>query len=310
MGSFYLTCSISHMTLNHQKTSIQLLVPKYNTKQYSSLSFKEHMNIICSNEGAQAFFSPFGFPIHGVYDDYGRIHNIKRDKNVEQLEEFFGIGIDDIIAGIGRSKEGETLGLQNEEIYLSLGMTFFRTEVLQFLESGWEKTNLVNPQKYSGGEYLKDFLDKVKAVPDRTLIEDIIKKKQEGIKLTEEEQDFFVDSFGTDFIWEKCYIKCSRQSNFLKKLPIDFVAQQDDIVKQWKWLSKLSWGLDRLLLPSVYGGQEVNFVDTYELNEFVNDLLIEDIKYYSQDWGDEADKRADRILKTHNRNKALNQLGI
>ena len=310
MGSFYLTCSISHMTLNHQKTSVQLLVPKYNTKQYSSLSFKEHMNIICSNEGAQAFFSPFGFPIHGVYDDYGRIHNIKRDKNVEQLEEFFGIGIDDIIAGIGRSKEGETLGLQNEEIYLSLGMTFFRTEVLQFLESGWEKTNLVNPQKYSGGEYLKDFLDKVKAVPDRTLIEDIIKKKQEGIKLTEEEQDFFVDSFGTDFIWEKCYIKCSRQSNFLKKLPIDFVAQQDDIVKQWKWLSKLSWGLDRLLLPSVYGGQEVNFVDTYELNEFVNDLLIEDIKYYSQDWGDEADKRADRILKTHNRNKALNQLGI
>ena len=310
MGSFYLTCSISNMTLNHQKTSIQLLVPKYNTKQYSSLSFEEHMNIICSNDGAQAFFSPFGFPIHGVYDDYGRIHNIKRDKNVEQLEEFFGIGIDDIIAGIGRSKEGETLGLQNEEIYLSLGMTFFRTEVLQFLEKGWEKINLVNPQKYSSEEYLKGFLDKVKAVPDRTLIEDIIKKKQDGVKLTEEEQDFFVDSFGTDFIWEKCYIKCSRQSNFLKKLSIDFVAQQDDIVKHWKWLSKLSWGLDRLLLPSVYGGQEVNFVDTYELNEFVNDLLIEDIKYYSQDWGDEADKRADRILKTHNRNKALNQLGI
>ena len=25
---------------------------------------------------------------------------------------------------------------------------------------------------------------------------------------------------------------------------------------------------------------------------------------------DEADKRADRILKTHNRNKALNKLGI
>ena len=310
MGSFYLTCSISHMTLNHQKTSIQLLVPKYNSKQYSSLSFEEHTNIICSNDGAQAFFSPFGFPIHGDYDDYGRIHNIKRDKNVEQLEEFFGISIGDIIAGIGRSKEGETLGLQNEEIYLSLGMTFFRTEVLEFLERGWEKINLVNPPKYSGGEYLKDFLDKAKAVPNPDLILDLIKKRQTGIELTEEERNIYFDSLNTYSTWDKCYIKCSNQHNFLKLLPIDFVAQQDDIVKQWKWMSKLSWGLDRLLLPSVYGGQEVNFVDTYELNEFVNDLLIEDIKCYSQDWGDEADKRADRILKTHNRNKALNQLGI
>jgi hypothetical protein len=30
----------------------------------------------------------------------------------------------------------------------------------------------------------------------------------------------------------------------------------------------------------------------------------------TEDWGDEADKRYERILKTHNRNKALNQLGI
>ena len=310
MGSFYLTCSVSHMTLNHQKTSIQLLVPKYNTNQYSSLSFEEHMNIICSNDGAQAFFSPFGFPIHGDYDDYGRIHNIKRDKNVEQLEEFFGIGIDDIIAGIGRSKEGETLGLQNEEIYLSLGMTFFRTEVLEFIQRGGEKINLVNPKKYSTEEYLKNFLDGVRSMPNTELIKEIIEKKTTGQTLTEDEQEIFFDSFNTYSKWEKCYIKCSRESNFLKIFPIDFVAQQDEIVKQWKWLSKLSWGLDRLLLPSVYGGQRENFVDTYELNEFVNDLLIEDIKYYSQDWGDEADKRADRILKTHNRNKALNKLGI
>lgn len=310
MGSFYLTCSISHMTLNHQKTSVQLLVPKYKTKQYSSLNFEEHMNIICSNDGAQAFFSPFGFPIHGAYDDYGHIHNIARDKNVEQLEEFFGVPIEDIIRNISRVKEGEVKGLKNEEIYLSLGMTYFRTEVLEFIQRGWEKTNLTKPEKYSGEEWLKDFLDKAKAVPNPDLILDIIKKRQTGIELTEEERDIYFDSFSTYSTWEKCYIKCDRQHNFLKLLPIDFVAQQDEIVKQWKWLSRLSWGLDRVLLPSVYGGQQDNFIDTYELNEFVNDLLIEDIKYYSEDWGEDADERADRILKTHNRNKALNQLGI
>lgn len=310
MGSFYLTCSISHMTLNRQKTSVQLLVPKYKTKQYSSLNFEEHMNIICSNDGAQAFFSPFGFPIHGVYDDYGHIDEIKRDKNVEQLEEFFGITIEDIIANISRVKEGEIKDLKNEEIYLSLGMTYFRTEVLEFIQRGWEKTDLVNPKKYSNGEYLKTFLDKVRAIPDQNLVADIVKKNEAGIELTKDEIDIYMDSIRSYSTWENCYIKCNSQYNFLKLLPIDFVAQQDEIVKQWKWLSKLSWGLDRVLIPSVYGGQEDNFIETYELNEFVNDLLIEDIKYYSDEWGEDADERSARILKTHNRNKTLRELGI
>ena len=52
------------MTLIRQKTSIQLLVPGYST------DYKEHMGMIVSNDGAQCFFSPFGFTIHGTYDDY------------------------------------------------------------------------------------------------------------------------------------------------------------------------------------------------------------------------------------------------
>ena len=310
MGSFYLTCSISNMTLNHQKTSVQLLVPKYNTSQYSSLSFEEHMNIICSNDAAQAFFSPFGFPIHGEYEDCGQIDEIKRDKNVEQLEEFFGISIEDIIAGISRTKKGEIENLKNEDIYLSLGMTFFRTEVLEFLQSGWIAVNLVNPKKYYAEEYLKKFLDDVKKIPDKALIEQIMAKKIARETLTDDETDIFFETFNTS-IWERCYIKCSRESNFLKILPIDFVEQQDDIVKQWFWVEKIGWGLNRILIPSSYGSQDVNFIETYKLNEFVNDLLIEDIKYYydgSSD--DDVEDNANRIITTHNRNKAFNKLGI
>ena len=308
MGSFYLTCSVSHMTLNHQKTSVQLLVPKYNTKQYSSLSFEEHTNIICSNDGAQAFFSPFGFPIRGRYDDYGHLHDIRRDTNVEQLEEFFGIPIEDIINNIGRVREDDLKDMKNREMYISLGMTFFRTEVLEFLERGWENTNLTNPDKYSSEEYLKSFLDKVKNTPSDALRADLILKRSKGIQLTEDELDIIFSNPYT--VYERCYIKCSRESNFLKIMPIDFVAQQDDIVRQWKWLSRLGYSLDRILIPSVYGGQETNFTETYELNDFVNDLLIEDIKDHCDDWGEDADERAERIIKTHNRNKALNQLGI
>jgi hypothetical protein len=296
------------MTLNHQKTSVQLLVPKYNTKQYSSLSFEEHTNIICSNDGAQAFFSPFGFPIRGRYDDYGHLHDIRRDTNVEQLEEFFGIPIEDIINNIGRVREDDLKDMKNREMYISLGMTFFRTEVLEFLERGWENTNLTNPDKYSSEEYLKSFLDKVKNTPSDALRAELLLKRSKGIQLTENELDIIFSSPYTAY--ERCYIKCNSESNFLKIMPIDFVAQQDDIVKQWTWLTRLSYKLDRVLMPSVYGGQETNFTETYELNDFVNDLLIEDIKDHCDDWGEDADERAERIIKTHNRNKALNQLGI
>jgi hypothetical protein len=296
------------MTLNHQKTSVQLLVPKYNTKQYSSLNFEEHMNIICSNDGSQTFFSPFGFPIQGRYDDYGHLCDIRRDTHVEQLEEFFGIPIEDIINNIGRVREDDLKDMKNREMYLSLGMTFFRTEVLEFLERGWENTNLINPEKWSSEEYLKSFLDKVKNTPSDALRADLLVKRSKGVELTEDELDIIFSSPYTAY--ERCYIKCSRESNFLKIMPIDFVAQQDDIVKQWTWLSKLSYSLNRVLIPSVYGGQQTNFIDTYELNDFVNDLLIEDIKDYSNDWVEDADERSERIIKTHNRNKALNQLGI
>jgi hypothetical protein len=151
-------------------------------------------------------------------------------------------------------------------------------------------------------------LDKVKKEPSDALRADLILKRSKGIQLTEDELDIIFSNPYTTY--ERCYIKCNRESNFLKIFPIDFVAQQDDIVKQWTWLTRLSYKLDRILIPSVYGGQETNFTETYELNDFVNDLLIEDIKDHCDDWGEDADERAERIIKTHNRNKALNQLGI
>ena len=99
MGSFYSTCSASGMTLTSQKTSILLLAPGYST------DFKEHLGMIVSNDGCQAFFSPFGFPIHGEYDDYGYISDIKRDKNVELLESYFGIDIELILNNIGDGRD-------------------------------------------------------------------------------------------------------------------------------------------------------------------------------------------------------------
>jgi len=308
MGSFFMTCSISHMTLNNQKTSIQLLVSGYST------DYSEHMSGICSNEGAQALFSPFGFPIHGRYDDYGHLRDIQRDKNVELLEEFFGITINQIIenVGDGRSVPKET---KNEELFRKLGMTYIRTEVLEFMERGYSDVNLINPRSYSGENYLKEFIDNVKSGLSPERIEELKDKIIKRTATEKEKEEYFSKSSDYE-IYSKSYIKSS--TNFFRLLPIDYDTQLDDIKKQWSWIRRLGYDMNRILVPSDYGSQSENFSEIYELNEFVNDLLIEDIKDTYSEIEDELDEfinknKADsirRILKTHNRNKALNQLGI
>lgn len=102
MGSFYATCSITDVSLtSNDKTYMQLILPTWVSNPHSI----DGADIGCgekglrvSNQGAMAEFVPFGFPIEGEYYDYGDIHNIVRDKNVEMLEEFFGISIEDIFA--------------------------------------------------------------------------------------------------------------------------------------------------------------------------------------------------------------------
>ena len=308
MGSFFMTCSISHMTLNNQKTSIQLLVPGYST------DYSEHMSGICSNEGAQAFFSPFGFPIHGRYDDYGHLKDIQRDKNVELLEEFFGITINQIIenVGDGRSVPKET---KNEELFRKLGMTYIRTEVLEFMERGYSDVNLINPRSYSGENYLKEFIDNAKTALKPERIKELLDKIRKKTATEEEEEEYFNKSSDYE-IYSKSYVKSS--TNFFRLLSIDYDAQLDDIKKQWTWIRRLGYDMNRILVPSDYGSQSENFAEIYELNEFVNDLLVEDIKDTYSEIEDELDEfinknKADsirRILKTHNRNKALNQLGL
>jgi hypothetical protein len=55
------------------------------------------------DNGASIFYSPFCLPIVGEYNDYGSVENIVRDANVEYLEDYFGISIDQFMAQISRN---------------------------------------------------------------------------------------------------------------------------------------------------------------------------------------------------------------
>lgn len=304
MGSYYMTCSISHMTLTRQKTSVLLLIPKMEYEGNTSLD--EHKNLICTNDGAQAFFSPFGFPIKGEYDDCGQIDSIERDRNVDQLEKFFGEGIEDIIRHIGRTRNWKPS--KNEELYEKLHMTFFRTEVLEFLERGWDKIDLENPKKHSSDEYLKKFIDLARNAPTAEQKQEVVEKRERGETLTEEEYDILFYSEYKVFGSNGSYIKASMDRNFHWLLKTDFYGQIDDVRKQASFLHRLGYGMDRILIPSIYGSQDTNFAETYLLNDFVNDLLVADMEEDSYD--EDEDERRDGIIKSHNRNKSLRELGI
>lgn len=299
MGSFYSSCSISGMTLSHQKTSILLLTPN------SELS--EHRDMIVCNDGCQAFFSPFAFPIHGVYDDYGYITDIKRDKNVEMLEEYFGVDIDSILRGIGRKRDTPK-DIKNIDIYEKLGMTYFRTEVLEYLEKGWDQYNLKNPEQYSDDESaqkLVKVLDKSNQISDEEFDKLLIKKLNGDI--TDEEREIMYNYIQSHAKTERTYIS-SYKVNTFKNLPLN-MDFKEYVLKQYTMITRLGFELRRTLMPSEYGGQDNNWAYLYKFNDFVNDLLIEDIKGWYD--GDGIDGEEEEILRMHQavlRNRKINSI--
>lgn len=281
------------MTLSSQKTSILILAPGYDT------TFKEHLNMIVSNDGAQAFFSPFGFPIHGVYDDYGYITDIKRDKNVEMLEEYFGVDIDSILQNIGRERDTPK-NIKHKEFYQTLGMTYFRTEVLEYLERGWNEYNLDNPEKYSGSERLKSILKNIEKNSNRISsdkLAELVKKKMDGT-ITDEERELYLDHITSSIRTESTYVRSLVKGNMFIELPIT-MEFKDEILKQYTMLTALGYNLRKTLTPSNYGSQEDNWTELYKFNDFVNDLLVEDIKTSYESWGDEMSDDVKEVINIH-----------
>ena len=296
MGSFYSSCSISHMRLTNQKTSIQLLVPSYSTDLCG------HKSMIVSNDGAQEFYSPFGFPIHGRYYDYGYLEDIVEDNNTKMLEEYFNMSISDIIKNIGRERDVPK-DAKNVDFYNQLSMTYFRTEVLEYLQDGWQSINLVNPKKYTGEEMISRFFNYY--FRDKSDGEKRLEYLESIENMTDLEKEEYVSLIRYEFDQPKNYITISKNKNMFNILPID-ISFRSDILKQYNFLINYGWKLGRTLMPSDYGSQNDNFTQLYNLNEFVNDLLVEDIKNSY----DEEDNVYESIIKRHQRNKNLRDIGV
>lgn len=292
MGSFYSTCSVSHMTLSHQKTSIQLLVPTW--RNSLQMGNGEKQSMIVSNSGCMAFFTPFGFPIRGEYDDYGYITNITRDANVEMLEDFFNCDIEDILENLGDDRyvpQGRKGGkLENEGIFKQLFMTYFRTEVLEHLESGWESLLEPTTDKYSSNATIANILEYFTVTEedlnlskrDASFFKRAVAKFTES-RMTIEEIAGAKARLLEVLIAEKSpssyecrtYITSICEIDMFDLLPISTEKFKEDICRQFKMLMLLS-GMNRHLMVSDYGSQDTNWDEIVALNTFVNGILESD----------------------------------
>lgn len=295
MGSFFTTCSISHSTITEQqKTTVQLLVP---TSKYTSLD----KGMIVSNDGSMAYFTPFGFPIHGEYNDYGRIAKYERDQNIDKLEEYFNLSIEDImnstsddrwyVYGIERGDKDwgfKTLDggeIRNIETLKILGSTNYRTEVYEYLIRDWVKLkdeiteNPKNELNYYFNDWRKRinrFFDSYKMTNREKLIE------KYGEKITRDLDEFILDKMETmvDLSSMSTFVSTICEYNMFKELKYDFNPWfEENYMKLHHFVMMYGgFGLNRIILPSAYGGQQENWSKLIDLNNFTNKLLEDDLK--------------------------------
>jgi hypothetical protein len=168
MGSFYSSCSITSMTLKHQNVARFLLVPSLYTHGYDSRDALKEKGLLVSNEGALAIFSPFGFAIRGKYDDYGDLKEIERDFNVEALEKFFNIPIEEILSA-AQDDRWYTLGidkpLENKNNLKAA------KETLDSLVEKYEKNDKPSSRNKIS-KAISEIKDKIRALEDEVAYDD------------------------------------------------------------------------------------------------------------------------------------------
>ena len=303
MGSFYSTCSVCSMTLVNEPTSIILLV------RTLSGDLDECKDMIVSNDGCQSIYAPFSFPIHGVYDDYGNIREIKKDMNTDMLENYFGIDIDLIVNNLGRTRDIPK-NVKNVDVYASLSKTYIRTEVLEYLESGWDTSFVTLANKF---EYTIDRLYTAFDKRSDSLSRYDGKEPSSDVKRLIAS----IESMHSYDIMTFSPVSTLVNNHMYKVFPID-KSYEEYIFKQKKFLNNLSF-LRKTLMPSAYGSQSDNWVEIYKFNNFVNDIVADslkkklgDMQYWASLDGDSyEDSELEGIVKSHTmivRDRKLNQL--
>ncbi|MCK9476885.1 MAG: hypothetical protein M0R46_13240 [Candidatus Muirbacterium halophilum] len=189
---------------------------------------KTSLLILIKHEKIEFQYSPFGFLIHGEIDEYYNLINIVRDKNVEMLENFFGICIEDIIEYISKDIEiSSTYGIRkkikNSLVYKQLSPCYFSTEALSFLTK-------INPENKNFTSGYNMFMHHLK------------QKDSEDYK--KEDKKYLIDE--AIIAYSVCHISDDR--NMFKLLDINITFEKE--IKELFYLLSNLQQLNTILLPN------------------------------------------------------------
>lgn len=110
MGCFNIMGFHSHLPIQWDDDIVLLLgvYPRYEKKKVR----KDYVEFACGTD-----FTPIALPIFGKYDEYGKIESIVRNRNVDMIEEFFEMPIDDMIKIVDDYMHGRYMSDNNSESY-------------------------------------------------------------------------------------------------------------------------------------------------------------------------------------------------
>lgn len=301
MGSFYATDLLTGTTIiDGHNTSIQLLTPSYAGLN----AISDSNNMIVEESLSQSIYTPFAFPINGKYADYGKICDIVRDNNVEMLESFFDMTVEDLIEYIISNDN------KSDDVIDNLKITYFRTEILDIIYEGVDKKyDMNNPHKYSPSYYVQKTIEAYTNPIDvkRRLSE--IENMNEN-DLTVEVMNEFSELIRKQFSGSEFnYINSPREYNMFDVLKMD-KSFSDKILKQFHLLRVMNHDLKVMLMPSPYGSQLSNCFEKYKFNKQVNNILINDMKEIYEHDCDDSDEyqEVSKIIKSHDRINKLDEL--
>lgn len=300
MGSFFASCGVTHTTIpDNMKTVIQLLIPTRREDGW--------------DKGLQIYserppFIPFGFPISGLYADYGEIDNIVRDKNVERLEEFFNLPIEEIITACGRSgweseifdgyltkeeRDEKILNIKNRNLLEVMNMVYIHTDIYEFMTKDWEllptDTSQLKKYDFRGDFFLRSW-ENIKFITmsegDKESVLNIIKNRirlenpsyNDDLLKMMADREIIMDPIS--FEYRNTYLgRYILNKDFIYLMKCNIEDFGDDMKKQFMFLENFrSIGT---LVPSMYGSQENNFMFVRDLNKCLDKVIQDGLDMYS-----------------------------
>lgn len=107
MGYFTHNCKLTGVPIKDNAVLI-VMKPNISYEYERDELMKYGKSCMISNSSTRFKYLPIWFPIHGKYDDYGRLEDIIEDDNTKIISEYYGLSIEKIIKIItcGRKADG------------------------------------------------------------------------------------------------------------------------------------------------------------------------------------------------------------